>query len=287
MYRAKEKSTNSPKAVHFFQHFPSNFLRPYGLADNVPQESTIFRRVAPLNCEWLLRPRVAASEFAETIEQNLKLLAESDSKLINRGKFENIQDKLSTFNACLQKFNTLNDEGNATANDVKHLLKTILSDDDELDNFFDSMFKLGGAMYLLGVHYTIVKTILSNPEWFANRNAADTVEAKQFLRNATIKGMKDYLTATCAMSETTTQTKRTPTMKRNLAALLDFDSDDDRDQPCTSAAHHPPPQEEAEQHQHWQEAQQRRQAEKQKDLQPSSGNTKSSKKRKQKKQSRK
>ena len=68
MYKAQSpKASGSPKAVNFFDHFPSNFLRPYVIADSRPDEDTIFRRVKALNCEWLMRPRVAASEFADTI----------------------------------------------------------------------------------------------------------------------------------------------------------------------------------------------------------------------------
>ena len=111
MYKAQSpKSPDTPKAVHYFQHFPSNFLRPYGLANSRRTEYTILRRVAPLNCEWLLRPRVAASEFADTVEQNLKYLAESDSSIVKNDAFQHIQTTLLPFISSLKKFKTTNDQ---------------------------------------------------------------------------------------------------------------------------------------------------------------------------------
>jgi hypothetical protein len=89
------KPTGSPKAVHYFQHFPSNFLRPYGPAHSQPAEATLMRRIVPLNCEWLLRPKVAASEFAQTIDENLDMLTKSESKFIKPRHFKSMQTTLS------------------------------------------------------------------------------------------------------------------------------------------------------------------------------------------------
>lgn len=130
-------------------------------------EYTIFRRVAPLNCEWLLHPRAAASEFADTVEQNLKYLAENDSSIVKNDAFQHIQTTLLPFISSLKKLNTTNDEGPATPSHVKQLIKTMVTDDEELDSFFDNMVKIGGADVSSRYHYSIVKTLMTNPEWYA------------------------------------------------------------------------------------------------------------------------
>ena len=103
MYKPEAKSPNTPKAVHFFQHFPSNFLKPYGLADPQPPESTILRRIAPMNCEWLGRPQVAASEFAETIKGNLDILSESNSQFSPKVHFRQSPGNVGSISRLIAK----------------------------------------------------------------------------------------------------------------------------------------------------------------------------------------
>ena len=232
MYKAQSpKASGTPKAVHYFQHFPSNFLRPYGLADSGPSEETIFRRVAPLNCEWLLRPRVAASEFADTITQNLNYLSENNNEIIQKESFKQIKNNLTPFLASLQRLNTQTDNGPAKPSDIKQMMKTLLSDNEDMDAFFDNMVKIGGAVFLLGTHYSVVKTLFSNPEWYAEKAVGTSKEVGEFKEDPTIKGLKRFLTATCCTSNkeetaSTSQQRKNPA-KRNLAALVDSSPDEE------------------------------------------------------------
>ena len=66
------------------------------------EKEIILKRVAPMNCEWLLRPKVATSEFAETFEENLKYLASSKLPFLNTENFTEWQQKLSNFIETLQ-----------------------------------------------------------------------------------------------------------------------------------------------------------------------------------------
>jgi hypothetical protein len=47
---------------------------------------------------------------------------------------------------------------------VKEFLKAMLTENEEQDKFFQEMIKFGGAMYLLGTHYMVIKTLLNNPD---------------------------------------------------------------------------------------------------------------------------
>ena len=183
------------------------------------------KRVAPMNCEWMLQPKVATSE---TFEENLKYLASSKLPFLNTEKFTEWQQKLNNFIETLQKLNTTNDKGHATDKDVKAFLQTMLKDDGDMDRFFENLVEADSSMYLLGIHYTVVKTILSNPDWYAEKSISDSKALRDFKENATIKGLKTYLTQTCTPG--CSSTTKSPLQKRNLTALLESDSDSSEDE---------------------------------------------------------
>ena len=112
MYNTKQSPTPSdtPSGVLFYNHFPSNFLRPYGVADSQPHDKTILKRVNPKNCKWLICPQVGISKFAATINENMEFLATADNALIHMEKFSEMQQMLSGFLKCLHRLNTRNME---------------------------------------------------------------------------------------------------------------------------------------------------------------------------------
>jgi hypothetical protein len=73
------------------------------------------------------------------------MLTKSESKFIKPRHFKSTQTTLSPFIEALKKLNTLNNEGQARKSDVKQLMKTILTDDDDIDELFSTAFQLGGA----------------------------------------------------------------------------------------------------------------------------------------------
>ena len=91
-----------------------------------------------------------------------------------------LQQKLQEFIPALEKLKT-NTKGDATVQDMKTFLKTMIGDDTDMDAFFAELFKAGGAMYLMGVHYTIAKTLLTNTQWYAEKAAVgDSKQLCQF-----------------------------------------------------------------------------------------------------------
>ena len=230
MYAAKQKaSPNQPSspAVNFFRHFPTSFLRPYGRADPAPTEDVVMRRLSSINCEWLRRPQTGVSKFAETIEANLDFLTQNHSKFTKRSNFTALTERLGDFLAILRKLNTKNsDEGQASAEELKEFLKMMLTNDDSLDQLFHQMMEFGGAMYLLGSHYTAIKTLLNDPQQYAAKSLETFCPAfTDFKSNPTVKGMKTLLTKTCCATTAPAPTGRGA--KRNLAAFLDSDESDD------------------------------------------------------------
>ena len=86
-------------------------------------------RLSWKHCEWLLHPKVAASEFADTIDANLEFLANSESKCIKTKPFSQMQENLAPFLEALRKFNTLKSDAIPTPDNVKAIMKTMLPDD--------------------------------------------------------------------------------------------------------------------------------------------------------------
>jgi len=76
---------NVVNKVQYFNHFPKDFLRPYGPAteDGATTKEMIHKRLRTMNCEWLCRPSVAASELSDSISHNSQVL--SSLQIFHRG----------------------------------------------------------------------------------------------------------------------------------------------------------------------------------------------------------
>lgn len=225
----------SPRGVLYFNHFPTDFLRPYSKADPRPDENTIFRRINPKSCEWLTRPKIAMSEFASTITENLELLATKKTKVVKMHHFAEMQQRLAPFLTSLNSLNQKRDD-QPSASDVQEVLRTMLTDDDQTEDFFEQLVETGAAMYSIGIHYAVLKTLITNPCQFAQRLVGTTPEVSEFKSDPTIPGVQRLFTRLCATKGCNTPTPHVR-VKRNLADLLVGGLDDAG--PSTSSAHLP------------------------------------------------
>ena len=109
------------------------------------------------------------SEFAETIQQNLAFLGQNDLIYMNKSNFAKMAKSMENFVKFLKKFNTCNTDESPGSEDIKSFLRVLLSDDEEMVSFFSDMFQFGGAMYLLGSHFHCIKSLVYNPEFYAEK----------------------------------------------------------------------------------------------------------------------
>ena len=83
MYSPK-KTPSSPlssqRVVNYFNHFPRQRLIPYGQVSESTPDKTMVDKANLINCEYLLRPKIGMSEFAETVQTNMFTV---ESKLEN------------------------------------------------------------------------------------------------------------------------------------------------------------------------------------------------------------
>eukprot|EP00794_Sanderia_malayensis_P010498 gene10498-biopygen7660 len=93
-------STVKSMGVLWYNQFLKNFIRPYGAAEKLPDRETALWRLREENCEWLRRPHVAASEMAETMIENLKIVAK---RQISEKKVKKLEEGMEKINSSLSK----------------------------------------------------------------------------------------------------------------------------------------------------------------------------------------
>lgn len=211
-------------AVQYLNQFPKNFLRPYGKQDKVPTEDTVFRRTKPESCEWLVRPKVAASELAETIEQSLESLDDLSGRILLRpsalvkfkSTFDTIHEHVSSFNTKAG--------GNAKPENVKALLKFLCNDD--LDEAIDEAFQIGSSLFVMATQIIVARNFVRNTERYAENfyPVVSTAEEKEFKKSKTVKSLKDMLIS--YYGGRTVSKAETSSKKKKLFAEIDSDAYD-------------------------------------------------------------
>lgn len=171
-----------------------------------------------INCEYLVRPKVALSELAETVSVNQPHL-EAEPHGLNPNR--TIQ-ALADFEKIVAPFNTRSGSG-VTANDVHSLLKyTIGSDDDEVDRVFDLMEQLGHMMYVVGSHHKQLRSRARNPRDYS-RKCETLPVSHEFKAEPGIKSLKSWWVNEAADSQEAGPSTSSygGTARRNLDELDD------------------------------------------------------------------
>jgi hypothetical protein len=130
--RVASGSKTKGEGVGYFDHFPKNYLRPYGATTTGLEDSTIFRRLIPSCCEFLKWPKVAFSEFAETVSETINALETMDNPLLDAKQLSSLKKTVRKINNSLAKKNT-KDNSTATAEEVKQAVRSLLEPNDEVD----------------------------------------------------------------------------------------------------------------------------------------------------------
>ncbi len=225
MSQQKRPNLGTPdkaKAVGYFFHFPSNFLRPYGLAAPAPDANTIHRRANHTSCEWLLRPGVAMSEFAETVSENMNFLKETDMPLVNRKRTKSAIEAMEPF---LNALNRLNNKSSERPNhaDIVTVLSYLYDDDSDVSTMMRQMFRVGGAMYATAIHFLVAQEILGDPSSYADRLIDDCPVGHQFKRQRNLQSLKEMLISACVQNPNSQSSSSTPqrsSVRKNLLVEL-------------------------------------------------------------------
>lgn len=110
MYNRPKQTTpgSSPaksKGVLYFDQFPSNFLKPYGLASDVPDDDTLEKRANHRSCEWLLRPGFGMSEFSATLADNVAFLDDEKIPFLRKKSLQKFFEDFKQYLPSLRRLN--------------------------------------------------------------------------------------------------------------------------------------------------------------------------------------
>lgn len=190
-------SKSTLKKVSYFAHFPSKFLQPYGPADEAPSEETIFRRIASYSCEWLLRPRVALSQFASTMNSDLHILKQMD-EIMNVDHLNRVTSTIEPFLQALQLFDTTAENFRTpNAEDFTTVTQQLLGTNETSEKLFRDAVLAGGALFSIGINYAVAKALMNNPQKFAELSNNVDEKDSSFKNVPTQTEMMQYLQSTC------------------------------------------------------------------------------------------
>jgi hypothetical protein len=86
------KSPTKPQGEKWWKQCVRSFVTPYREAKEAPEPSKILNRLQPFTCEWLTRPDVALTEYADTITSNIQLLEEKGNKMLHSSCVANLKE---------------------------------------------------------------------------------------------------------------------------------------------------------------------------------------------------
>ena len=96
--------------LKYFYHFRKDFLPPYGIAHNDQSfsDEKMQARIEAINCEFIIRPWIGVSKFAETMLANEKFLEESKD-LLDSQNLTKFLKKLNRYEESPEVFSSKSD----------------------------------------------------------------------------------------------------------------------------------------------------------------------------------
>ena len=227
-YRGKvasgSKNPLSPSnGIGFFDHFPKNFIRPYGGTEELITEESVNKRVRFYNCEMLKRPRIAMSELAQTTKETVECLAKIRKPILPASALKEIKTSLKPFNDALAPLRIKEGSSQANEKTVKAAVRLFLEPNKTLDTVMNKMYVTACNMLTLSTQYLINKTLLTNPQMFAEKVHATEVPDKEFKNGGDIKAMQKFLISAC----TAGKKKTTGSATKSLLEAFDSSSEEE------------------------------------------------------------
>ena len=220
-----------------------DFLRPYGRCTLQEDLSDVVmaRRLRTINCEWLVRPGVAASELSETIFKNSSYSRDNLRDLLHpqlterfdcvvQDIFGSLAPLWSTSENSTIEYISLRQLTNRFRALQSKLKYTPDGSDNEMQelpgDFFQAyvrqMIATGSSMYLLAIHLKCMTYILKNIEQLSDQ-ASCTEDLKKFKSTGRLE---DYVEAIYAdYQQNRPVVKSSSNRKRSLASFFESEED--------------------------------------------------------------
>lgn len=169
------------------------------------------------------------SEFAQTTNDTIKCLGMIPKPILPAESLKLISEAVKPLDDAMRPL--LIKEGSSQADEktVKAAVRCILNPNPTLDKLMNKIYVTSSNLLTLSTQYLVYKSILTNPEMFAEKVQATEVSDVEFKNSKTIKGMKKFMIAACTVGA-----KTTAGAKKNL--LDAFDSTDEEVDPAQSSS---------------------------------------------------
>ena len=221
---ASKSETSTKGGVHYFSHFPKAFLVPYGKPrEDLHSEHRLLDSLKPINCEWLTRPNVAASELAETMDEQVRVLGDT----IPTVDLERVADYFERFAETIANFNTRSKKNNVTRDDVQGLIEALVSPDPDMEAMILQAEKMGQALYLMSIHHRVAQALITRYDCMAEQSQHRDDLDIHFKRDPCLRSLTEYLLTTIVGRQT--RTVLTPARRDLLSELRSMRRDDHGD----------------------------------------------------------
>lgn len=227
--------TPSPKkGVGYFDHFPKNFLKPYGATDKALDDATIFKRLIPGNCEYLKRPKIGLSELAETVRETIRMLENMNNPIL---KSKCLNELKQAFSVIISSLEPLDTKSNAfpREKEVKKTVRCLIEPNEELDSILDSAYITGTNLATLSIQVQVARRLFQNPTQYARLVQASDDSDKEFKIQQDFKTMKGFLVNTCLGGKVAA--KPEVCGKRSILELFDSSEDESSKEPPNKKKH--------------------------------------------------
>lgn len=125
---------------------------------------------------------------------------------------------MQPFLNALTTLNTQSDE-TPSEQDVNTVMPTIYKENNTLDKAVDEMFLVGGAMYTAAIQYIVARSIMSEPNKYAEKLVGDVRSYKAFKKAKNVKALQRFLHEQCVRNDTTVQHTSAPSSSSLLQQL--------------------------------------------------------------------
>ena len=190
MSASKSYTASPKKGVNYFAHFPKAFLVPYGkMKDDMLMSKRCLEILNTINCEWLLRPKYAISEMAETFTANTEVVQEAVRDI----DFNAIVTKFEEVSELLEIFNMRKNLEKPHRDNVIDIIGHFLTPNLEMENMMQNAEKLGQALYLMANYHRVTQTLFANLEIFAEKSQNLYGLDERFKKDPSMENFTDYL----------------------------------------------------------------------------------------------
>ena len=178
--------------VQYFNHFFSNFLKPYGEAYFELNDDMIKKRIKPYNCNLINKPGLALSTMAASLNTNFDNMLLFGQQLQQK-HHEKAKEIMEVLRPYCDLLNTKSINEDKSPRTIEHAIGVLTdyigkSKAKWICKYMMTMYKYSSSMYQMSMHW-IVSCALFNDVKFMADNIGENANTKTFKKSQT---MSDY-----------------------------------------------------------------------------------------------